>query len=316
MIKPLLAASAALVLSLAVTSSAHAQTGSSGRTFLSGTGTNSGICTVTAPCRSLDYAITQTAPKGEIVLLDTAGYGPVTITAAVSIISEGHPSFISVPPGGNGIFINAGANDSVLLRGLTIDGLGTGANGILFFSGGALTIDKCNVLNLAGNGQGAGYGISMAGSTSKITISDTSSSNNAYAGIFLFGTSSARVEMDHVVTNNNQYGISLSGGATALFNVTNSIASNNTQNGFGFDGPGPVPPAATSLDSLIAIGNGNIGVFLGHGTMYLGRSVISSNGAGVFIASGGVATGFSYQNNQINANGTDVIGTLSNTTFK
>ena len=57
------------------------------RTFVSGKGTNSGDCALTAPCRSFAYAITQTNDGGEIVVLDTAGYGGVNITKSVSIVN-------------------------------------------------------------------------------------------------------------------------------------------------------------------------------------------------------------------------------------
>ena len=49
--------------------------------------------------------------------------------------------------GGNGVTINAGASDSVHLRGLTIEGTGVGVNGIQFKTGGNLAIENCVVRN-------------------------------------------------------------------------------------------------------------------------------------------------------------------------
>jgi hypothetical protein len=60
----------------------------SNRTFVSGNGSDNSPCSLTAPCRSVAGAIAQTSPGGEIAVLDTAGYGAVTITQAVSIINE------------------------------------------------------------------------------------------------------------------------------------------------------------------------------------------------------------------------------------
>jgi hypothetical protein len=56
-------------------------------TFVSGKGTDSGACPVTAPCRSFAFALTQTAAGGEIDVLDPAGYGTLTIAKPISIFS-------------------------------------------------------------------------------------------------------------------------------------------------------------------------------------------------------------------------------------
>jgi hypothetical protein len=66
---------------------AHAAT----RTFVSGTGTDSGTCGRATPCRTFAFALTQTAAGGEIDVLDAAGYGAVTITKGISIFIP-HPS--------------------------------------------------------------------------------------------------------------------------------------------------------------------------------------------------------------------------------
>ena len=59
------------------------------RTFVSGTGTDSGTCTRTAPCRTFAFALSVTTAGGEIDVLDTAGYGPVTIIHAIGIVNDG-----------------------------------------------------------------------------------------------------------------------------------------------------------------------------------------------------------------------------------
>src|SRR5215467_7931242 len=115
----------------------------SNRTFVSGNGSDANPCSLAAPCRSFAGAILQTNPGGEIAVLDTAGYGAVTITMAVSIVNEeGVEAGITVTSG-DGITITAGASDVVNLRGLTIVGAGSSANGVTFNSGGALNIQSC-----------------------------------------------------------------------------------------------------------------------------------------------------------------------------
>src|ERR1700686_873450 len=113
----------------------------SSRTFVSGVGSDTGACPLATPCRTFAYALTQTAPSGEIIVLSSAGYGAVTISQAVSIINTSNFAGVTVASG-NGITINAGANDSVTLRGLTVDGPGTGSNAMVFNSGGTLTADQ------------------------------------------------------------------------------------------------------------------------------------------------------------------------------
>jgi hypothetical protein len=88
------------------------------RTWVSGHGTDSGACTLAAPRRTFAFALTQTAARGEIDVLDPAGYGTVTITKAISIINDGVGTAGILASSGNGITINAGGDDSVHLRGL------------------------------------------------------------------------------------------------------------------------------------------------------------------------------------------------------
>src|SRR6202142_776892 len=129
---------AAGMIALLVASSPALAVGTASRTFVSGTGADTGVCPVTTPCRTFAYALTQTAPSGEIIVLSSAGYGPVTITQSVSIINTSNFAGVTVASG-NGITINAGP---VTIRGLTVDGGGTGSNGIVFNSGSKLTIDQ------------------------------------------------------------------------------------------------------------------------------------------------------------------------------
>ena len=273
---------------------------SASRTFVSGVGTDTGSCPLAAPCRTFAYTLTQTAPSGEIIVLSSAGYGAVTINQAVSIINTSNFAGVTVASG-NGITINAGANDSVTLRGLTVDGGGTGSNGIVFNSGAKLTIDQCDVLNFVGGGSiGNGILIQPTSGNHNIVITNTTASNNQYIGVYYLppsGTATTGIVIDRVSANNNAYGIAIqnnssSGAATA--GISNSIASFNTQDGFYF------LDATASLDASNATSNGADGVYAS-GTLALGRSVIMNNATyGLQIAAGTVN---SYKDNRIAGNG-------------
>src|SRR5215510_962417 len=115
---------AAMAILLAATSLAQAQ---ATRTWVSGVGDDANPCSRTAPCKTFAGAISKTAAGGEINVLDPGGFGAVTITKPISIISQFEAGVLV--SGTNGIVVSAGTNDKVLLEGLDIEGLGTGLNG-------------------------------------------------------------------------------------------------------------------------------------------------------------------------------------------
>src|SRR6476646_7332437 len=100
-------------------------------TWVSSTGNDSNACTRSAPCATFAGALAKTSAGGEIDVADAGDYGPVTITQSVSIEAVGVLATIQVTSG-NAITVNAGANDVVVLRGLTLDGQGTATHGIAF----------------------------------------------------------------------------------------------------------------------------------------------------------------------------------------
>src|SRR5499427_6040505 len=138
------------------------------RTFVSGGGSDGNPCSRTAPCRTFTQAISQTASGGEVIVLDSAGYGPFTITQAVSITAPaGLYAGISVFSG-DGIDINAGASDTVILRGLTLNNQGSGGSGIVFITGGTLHVESSVV-----NGFSSGDGMAFE-SAGKLEVKDCS----------------------------------------------------------------------------------------------------------------------------------------------
>src|SRR5665213_1111585 len=100
-------------------------------TWVSGVGDDANPCSRTAPCKTFAGAISKTAISGAISVLDPGGFGAVTITKAISIINDYSGEGEILASGTYGITVNAGATDTVILRGLVIDGAGqTGLTGI------------------------------------------------------------------------------------------------------------------------------------------------------------------------------------------
>src|SRR5258708_16913984 len=76
------------------------------RTFVASYGNDANACSLALPCRSFGAAITQTSPNGEIIVIDTAGYGSVTVTKSVSIIAPaGGLSGINLGRGADGLTV-------------------------------------------------------------------------------------------------------------------------------------------------------------------------------------------------------------------
>lgn len=99
------------------------------RTWVSGVGDDVNPCSRTAPCKTFAGAISKTAASGEINCLDPGGFGSVTITKSIAIVCDGTGGGILAALT-NGIIVNAGDKDKVLLSGLDINGGGTGINGV------------------------------------------------------------------------------------------------------------------------------------------------------------------------------------------
>ena len=111
------AALASLALTVGVAATAASTT------YVATYGVDSATCSVVQPCRSFAGALTQTSDGGQIVVLDSGGYGPVKIDKSVSLIApDGIYAGISVFSG-MGVEI-AGAATQVKLSGLTIVAVG------------------------------------------------------------------------------------------------------------------------------------------------------------------------------------------------
>src|SRR5207248_1201059 len=103
------------------------------RTFVASTGLDTNPCSRTAPCRSFGAAITAVAPGGEVIVLDSAGYGPASVTKSVSLIAPGGVYAGVTVPSGVGLTVNV-PSGVINLRGLNVNG--TGGTDAIDFSGG------------------------------------------------------------------------------------------------------------------------------------------------------------------------------------
>jgi hypothetical protein len=296
----------AVGLALASTLSAAPAQAQATRTFVSPTGNDAAACSLTAPCRSFAAAYALTLAGGEIAVLGTAGYGTLTINKAISIVNGGgFEAGIAVPSGGTGITINALANDSVSLRGISIDGAGVGQTGITFISGKSLTVENCVIRHVTGNGIGF-----FPNAASAITASNSLLADNGNVGIFVqpsAASSSVTAIISRVEANNNVTGILVSGlGANSgivIATVVDSVAAGNSNQGFfveTFDaGPG-MSAVLTLVRSVAANNSTGVEAVGANATMLLAQTAVTGNSSfGWTAASAGTIK--SYGDNYINA---------------
>jgi len=278
------------------------------RVFVASYGNDSNPCTFGSPCKTFQQAVNAVDAGGEVSAIDSAGFGSINITKAVTITSpEGVEAGIVASAGVDAIDINAGTNDAVVLRGLTLNGGGVGGNhGIVFNSGASLTVANCAVQNFAAiNGGGIGILIQPTSGTVTFVVTNTTVSNN-WIGIDFHPEINGSANIDHVVATGNQDGIDisphLSGSANAA--ISNSISSNNTEYGI-FVGFGSA--VTISVDNTTLNGNG-YGIAADQpARVMLSRSVIQGNGTGTFNGTS-PNTFYTYGNNLIDLNGTNFSG--------
>lgn len=265
----------------------------------------SGCGLVTNPCKTFQYAHDSVVVVGgTIYVRDPGGYSPLVITNAISIISDGSGPAIIAAPSGDAIAIQA-SGGAVLIKGLTLDGAGTGNNGINLTAAGSLIVTNSTIKEFMNPSTyydivGNGIVIQPTSGTVYFTISDTVLSGNSNAGIavapslanFEKGPASATVfgSLTRVEAVKNRMGVDLEGqfNAGAVSVIANQVnASANANCGFGANTYGA-----------------------GISNLYLTRSTATGNGYGVCNALGTV---YSYGDNAINGNATDVNGPMNTT---
>jgi hypothetical protein len=229
------------------------------RTWVSGVGDDANPCSRTAPCKTFAGAISKTAAGGEINCIDAGGFGAVTITKAITIDGGGvHASILS--SGTNGVVVNAAATDVVVLRNLSINGAGTGLNGVNILKAKNVLIENCQIsgvtqvgINVVPNTAGASVIVHVNNSYLRKCTVGGIFAKPSVAGIVAF------VHLEDVHANaNTGFGVraELGGSITA----SNSVASRNGGDGFSTFNATGAAGASLFLKGCVASGNGGNGV--------------------------------------------------------
>jgi len=264
------------------------------QSYVSVDGRDGAPCTRVRPCRTFARAVAATNPGGSVVALDSgrfaSGYFTVdkaiTITAAPGVHAE-------IATSNFGIYVNAGADDVVVLRGLVFRGAPSTPNqAIVLNSAKALHVENCVISGFPTHGIGT-YG------PNQLFVRDTVI-RDGYIGISFWGGAASRLSLDRVQLENNSYGILVNAGSAT---IRESSASGNTNDGFLVDYTGEM-----NLQGCTASNNGT-GIRAAQGIARVSGSVVTGNGTGIAASGPGVVA--SRGDNTVAGNATDVSGTLT-----
>jgi parallel beta helix pectate lyase-like protein len=271
------------------------------RTFVSSaTGVDANPCSRARPCRNFAAALGQTLAGGEIIVLDSGGYGQVTINKAVQIQAVGVYAGVTAASG-VAITIASGASDQVVLRGLTINGVGA-LSGIFFSSGASLHIDRCQITGFFHNGvlidasavatvfvkdsvfRGDSFGLAarnLGSSITRVSVDHCRFVDNGVVG--LAALQNSQVSVRNSVAEHGSGGFwaeAFEAGATAALFLESCRSASNID-GISI-GSGNAGTAFATISNSEVVNNSSSGVFVGlTGTAYISRTVVAHNGTGI-----------------------------------
>jgi hypothetical protein len=287
-----------LVFMFAAASFANAQ---ATRTWVSGVGDDVNPCSRTAPCKTFAGAVSKTADKGEIDALDPGGFGTVTITKNLTLEGQGTLASILNAGGVNGVNVNDSATATpntiiVHLRNLSIQGAGTGADGVHFTAGRALYVENCIISGQKNSAASDGIDFSptAAGLTFNLNVYQTQIVDNGGDGVRVAtSTSTINASVDSSLLAGNVNGLEVTGGTVT---ITRSVADNNSGSGITVSGG-----AFINADDNEVTDNGT-GLNNSASNFRISNNNVHRNTTGI----GGAGTYSTYGNNKVIGNTTDV----------
>jgi nitrous oxidase accessory protein NosD len=265
-----------------------------GRSFVSAqTGSDLNPCTPTSPCRTFARALTVTQVDGELIVLDSGGYGPnLTINQGVQIQAPAGVYAGITTTTGDAITVNA-PSASVVLKGLTINHAG-GTDAIAITAVQALHVENCTI-----TGFSSGIVFDVAGS---LFVRESTFRRNSESGILLnTSTGIVLASIDHCTFEKNDNGVWVDGNAKAT--VRGSLAFGQTHTGY----RSQIAGSELTVENCVATHNANgISAFTS-GVVRVSNSTVTNNGIGFRNPDG---TFLSRTNNTVEGNTTDKSGTI------
>jgi nitrous oxidase accessory protein NosD len=243
------------------------------------TGNDSNACNdVASPCRTLQRGVDTAAAGGEVIALESGGYGPATISRAVSIeASSGVTAFVH-PASGDAVTIAAGSTDRVQIRGLLFNG--GFSHGIVVGSVGVLQVDNCTI---------AGFTDSaiLFSSGGKLLLADSIiSGNGANAAVFVTpsGTTPVSLTVERCRIQDNRTGIAFAIGTTGT--IRDCVISGSQIAGIASVNFGAATTVTNVTVENCVLSHNAFGFDVESGTVRCSNCVITNNTTGLFVTGG------------------------------
>ena len=275
------------------------------RSWVASSGLDTNDCTRPNPCRTFDRAISVSNDGAEVVVMDSAGYGPTTIFKAIQIIAPRGVHAAIAPTTGTAIQVAPGGG-TVVLRNLYLNSQGA-ATGIAFLTSGSLYVESCTISRFT-NGITA-----TVPEPGTLIVRDSEVSDNALDGIRFqssIGTVTASIE-DTLIVKNGNFGLV----AQTSFGNLRVMARNVTAVNNGYQYLASTDSSGTTieltLESSSGIGSGTTEYGLRAGaasgamtTVRVSNSTITANAFGVTTFGAGTTNILGRGNNTVEGNGT------------
>jgi hypothetical protein len=304
------ASAAATILAVLLYSGAA---GAVTRTWVSGSGDDSNPCTRDFPCATFAQAYNLTDAGGEIDVVDGGDFGVLQISKSIIIANDG-AGVAAIAPSSSGdvpIGLGLASTDTVVLRGLTVNGINSTNFGISTTGAGSLLIDHCKIQNFRDN---PGLVVAPSGiSSMTVWVKDTTFVNNGASSLGSIwiapgNQQSAMLHLDRVhILNSTGNAIRADGtfhGGTIGVEL-HDVTVDGSSGGSSIVAVAPTsggPTVTIFADEVTVSHSAGYGARAVGGTasITLSRSVIQDNNTGIGVSSGGRI--FSYRDNRFSGN--------------
>jgi hypothetical protein len=275
------------------------------RTWVSGVGDDANPCSRTAPCRTFAGTISKTAAGGVISVLDPGSFGALTISKSITVEAGGVVAGV-IGAGTNGIVINAAPTDVVMLRSLSLHGVGTGIHAIRVVAAGTLVVENCVIESFTQSG----IAFEPAGAAT-LVVRDTVIRNvgtiAGHAGVLVNpgAIGSAALHVDRLQVADSNHGVIIQGPAIGTIRDV-AITTTNLVGAVGGHGIFADGADASAIDVTIDhadVTDMAVAAVYAQGAnaiLRLSRSTITGNAQGLLTAAGGQIV--SFGDNRISGN--------------
>lgn len=195
--------------------------------------------------------------------------------------------------GTNGIVVQAGPSDVVILRNLRITGIGTGINGVRFLAGKALFVENCDIFGFTTNGLDIALGSAAAVYVRHTTIE--SMGGDGIRAATTTGLATVTVQ-DSEIANVNGVGLhatnhsKIVADSSVVSHAGTGVRAETTTS----DGEAIVTNSRIIYSIAAGVQSGPVG-----GNVILSNDQVSYNTPGFTVSAGAI---FSFGNNRINSN--------------